>query len=267
MSCANSEELNNRLKRTLDKIMQWLHIHNLELNLNKTKIIQFKPYQKAGLNIAFEYDNKMIETVSSATLLGLDLDTHLNFKSHVQKLLNKMSSFIYALQHLKRSTDFNTALTAYYAYAYSRLSYGVIFWGNSCDAEKVFILQKKCIRILTNIGQMESCRPHFIKHKILTLTSIYILESCKFVKKHQTFYSPDKRVKRNDRYTNKLKIPFTKLNLVASSPHYMLIKIYNHIPNYIKNSISLAAFTKSLKIFLSSKSYYNLQEFFSDKNN
>ena len=167
-----------------NKITDWLDAHNLLLNLNKTKIIQFKPYQKSALQITYDFNNIKLDIITSATLLGIDFDSQLNWKPHIQKIWKKMTSFIYALQHLKRVTDFKTALTAYYAYAHSRLSYGVILWGNSTEVEKVFILQKKCVRIMQNINQMESCRPYFTKHRILTLTSIYIFESSKFVRKH-----------------------------------------------------------------------------------
>jgi hypothetical protein len=175
ISCSNAAELKAKLNSILDTIVNWLEPHNLQLNLRKTKIIQFRPYQKRELQIAYSYKNIKLENVNSATLLGIDLDTHLNWKQHLQKISNKMSSFIYALYHLKRVTDFKSALAAYYAYAHSVLSYGIVLWGNSCDLNKLFIIQKKCVRILTNIDQMESCRPHFIKHKILTLVSIYIL--------------------------------------------------------------------------------------------
>lgn len=115
---------------------------------------------------------------------------------------------------------------------------------------------------------MESCRPHFVTHKILTVTSIYIFESCKFIRKYPDFYSPVKYDnKRNNRNLNKLKTSFTKLKLVSSSPHNMLIKIYNHLPNYIKNQTSPKLFTKTLKEYLINKCYYNTQEFFNDKDN
>lgn len=198
-------------------------------------------------------------------MLGVELDTHLNWKQHIQKLLNKLSSFTYALQHLKRVTDFKSALTAYYAYAYSRLSYGIVLWGSSCEVNRVFTSQKKCLRILVNIDQMKSCRPHFIKHELLTLTSLYIFESCKFVRKHPNLYSPVEVYRRNNRNLNKLKIPFSKLKLVSHSPHNMLIKIYNHLPNHIKNIEKSSIFSKELKRFLINKNYYNLEEFFNDR--
>lgn len=263
--CSNTNELQTKLDTLLNTIVNWLECHNLQLNLNKTKLIQFKPYQKTALKITYNYKDKKLETVTSATLLGIDLDTHINWKPYMQKLTNKLSSFIYALRHLKRVTDFKTALTAYYAYAHSRLSYGIVLWGNCTDVNDIFILQKKCLRILVNIDQTMSCKPFFEKHEILTLTSIYIFEACKFVRKHPNLYSPIHTIKRNDRNLHTLKVPFSKLKLISSGPHSMVIKIYNHIPNSIKNIDKATLFNKHLKNFLIHKSYYNIKEFFDDK--
>lgn len=263
-SCSGTEEIYNKLNSTLNTITTFLKSHNLMLNLDKTKIIQFKPYQKVPLSIDFSYRNSKIDDVTSATLLGIDLDSNMNWKCHVEKLSKRLSSFIYALRHLKRATDLKTALTAYYAYAYSRISYGLIIWGNTTDIDKIFILQKKCIRILVNIDQMESCRPHFTKLKILTVTSMYILESCKFVRAHPNLYSlvPTSEIKRNERNLYKLKMPFSKLKLIKNSPHYMTINIYNHLPNDIKKYDTPKLFIKKLKSFLIYNCFYSMNEYF-----
>lgn len=265
--CTDTNELESKLNITLNKITNYLNSHNLILNFNKTKLIQFKPYQKAPLQINYTYQDTPIETVESTTLLGIDIDSNLSWKPHIHRLAKKLSSSIYALNQLKKVTDFKTALTAYYAYIHSRLTYGIVLWGNCTDIQDIFILQKRCIRILTNIDQMESCRPHFVKHSILTLTSIYIYESCKFVKKHISLYSPVKNYesKRNNRGKNTLKKPFSKLKLFTSGPHSMVIEIYNNIPSHIKTSETLPIFLKKLRHYLISKCYYNLNEFFKDK--
>jgi hypothetical protein len=91
------------------------------------------------------------------------------------------------------------------------------------------------------------------------------MESCKFIRKHSHLYSPIKNVSRNNRNLNKLKVPFSKLKLVSHSPHNMSIKMYNYIPNYIKNQETSSSFNKKLKSLLTTKCYYNLQEFFEDK--
>jgi hypothetical protein len=43
----------------------------------------------------------------------------------------RINRFTYALLELKLNTDQKTVITAYYAYAHSWLSYGIILWGNS----------------------------------------------------------------------------------------------------------------------------------------
>jgi len=44
------------------------------------------------------------------------------------------------------------------------MNYGVIFWGNSSYAKKVFMLQKKIIRIITNTRPRDTCRANFQEH-------------------------------------------------------------------------------------------------------
>jgi hypothetical protein len=38
--------------------------------------------------------------------------------------------------------------TVYFAYFHSFMTYGIIFWGNSTNTNKVFLLQNKIIKIV-----------------------------------------------------------------------------------------------------------------------
>jgi hypothetical protein len=77
-------------------------------------------------------------------------------------------SHIYSYIHLC------TLRTIYYAYIHSILSYGIIFWGRSSSVNKLFILQKKIVRLITNSRVRESCREAFKNRQIMTLYSQYI---------------------------------------------------------------------------------------------
>lgn len=125
-----------------------------------------------------------IDEVTDVKLLGLTIDTSINWKTHISTLKTKLSQFVYALCFIKRNTGKECALSAYYAYAHSWVSYGIILWGNSVEANDVFIMQKKYLRIIVNIQQLDSCKLHFQKNKILTLPSIYISEIATYVKKN-----------------------------------------------------------------------------------
>ncbi|KAJ8731244.1 hypothetical protein PYW07_004408 [Mythimna separata] len=116
--------------------------------------MQYSPYQKRSLSIKYSFNDIPLQCLDEFRLLGLTVDTNINWKAHINFVSNKLASFAYALNDSKRSTDFKTAKTAYYAYAYSWLTYGIIVWGNCIEVEKLFILQKRCGRILANIDQM-----------------------------------------------------------------------------------------------------------------
>jgi hypothetical protein len=63
----------------------------------------------------------------------------------------------------------------YFAHVHSIMSYGIIFWGDSSHIHKVFILQKKIIRIISNTRPRDFCREVFRKMEIMTVYSQYIL--------------------------------------------------------------------------------------------
>jgi hypothetical protein len=225
--CNKSDNLTSLLGSVLDPINNWLKKHNLELNLTKTKLIQFKPRQKKPLHFKPIFNDVKIEMISCSTLLGVDFDSGLTWKYHIDKIASRLSRFTYALYELKKFTDLNTAKSAYYAYAHAWLSYGIVLWGNAVEVNQLFVLQKKCIRITANIGNRVSCRAYFGELGILTLTSMYILEICKLVKNNFKLYPQTKNLHsrpHNLRHETKLAIPRSKLELVHSGAYYMSIK-------------------------------------------
>ena len=263
LPCSNNTQLAPLLNSNLTKVSDWLTDHNLEINFKKTKLIQFKPYQKKPLKIEYYFKNIKLESTNSHCLLGINIDTHLNWKDHINKISSKLSSFTYALTELKKTTDLQTATCAYYAYANSWLRYGIVLWGNSTNVSKIFVLQKKCIRILANIDQMTSCRSYFKSLEILTLTSLYIIELCTLVRNNKNLF-PKYTRPTNLRPINKLASSTSKLSLVNTGPYAMSIKIYNTLPEHIRNINKNNTFKRTLKKYLIEKCYYSLQEFYSD---
>lgn len=264
-SCENEAQLEHTLDSNLSEIESWLEDHNLKINCSKTNLMQFRPYQKNPLNIDYNYKNTKLSVVDSHCFLGITLDSNINWKSHIQKIINKLSSFIYALYELKKTTDTNTAICAYHAYAQSWLQYGVMLWGNSTETDRLFILQKKCIRILANIDARTSCRKYFVKFNILTLASLYVTELCTYVKNNSEMFPPHTRPE-NLRPKNRLAIQTSHLKMFNTGPHPMAAKIYNELPNHLKNMKKINLFKSALKEYLVTKCYYSIEEYLNDAN-
>ena len=74
------------------------------LNASKTKYVIFHPAQKKNVanTISFHLNNKRISETKSIKYLGVLIDSHLNWKEHIQNLFKKLSksiSIICKLRH------------------------------------------------------------------------------------------------------------------------------------------------------------------------
>ena len=53
--------------------------------------------------------------------------------------------------------------------------YGIIFWGKSIDSNKVFLQQKRIVKIILGINPRSTFKPHIITLVIMAIPSLYIL--------------------------------------------------------------------------------------------
>jgi hypothetical protein len=150
----------------------------LTLNFNKTQYLEFRTKNYHNVNTQIKYDQKCITNATEIKFLGLTIDDTLPWKQHIEQVINKMCSACYALRNIKHIVPVDTLRVVYFAHIHSFISYGVIFWGSSSYGSKVFILQKKIIRIITNTitntRPRDSCREVFKNMEIMTLYSQYI---------------------------------------------------------------------------------------------
>ena len=85
-----------------------------------------------------------------------------------------MCTACYALRNIKHIVPIDTLRVIYFVHIHSIISYGIIFWGSSFYANKIFILQKGIIRIINNTRPKDSCMEVFKSMEIMMLYSQYI---------------------------------------------------------------------------------------------
>lgn len=262
----NISQIHNLITDSLNKVESYLEEIGLILNFEKTKIMQFRPHQRKPLSIRVNQKGKILEEVEKFSFLGITIDQTLSWKHHVEVVVSRLSQFSYALRELRKSTNEHCALTAYHSHAAAWIRYGIVLWGNSTDVKSVLVLQKRCLRIITLTPRRETCRMLFAKFKILTVTSIYIFELCRFVLKNSHYFKRISDMPRNyaTRRGNDLVLPISRLALYQSSPYYMAIKTFNHLPKSLK-ALQGSKFDNELKKLLINKNYYSMKEYFNDK--
>jgi len=129
-------------------------------------------------------------------------------------------------------------------------------------------MQKRVIRILMGIPYRESYRGLFKELKIFTLSSQYIFSLLLFVVHNRGYFAPDSIYHNfNTRQKNDLRLSHVSLTIHQKEGFYSGIKVFNALPSTIKDICSNPKkFEVSLKYYLLKHSFYNLDEFFSEKN-
>jgi hypothetical protein len=143
-----------------------------------------------------------------------------------------------------------------------------VFWGNSVDAGRLFVLQKSCIRAICNMRQRESCVGVFGSLGILTLPSMYILECAVFVKMYyKDFFQKLEQAHNHGTrgaYNKFLLTPATHLTKAQKSALYQCVRVYNHIPERIK-TLPIRQYKRELKNHLLKITLYKIENFFEIK--
>ncbi|KAL0829802.1 hypothetical protein ABMA28_003285 [Loxostege sticticalis] len=266
IKCKKKEELANIANLNLKKIVEWLELNNLNLNVNKTKCIKFK----AKFNDEYKFDIKCndnnVQSVSSTKFLGITLDEFCNWKDHIDSIINKIDRFVFALRRVRQVASQEAAVMAYHGYVSSILRYGLILWGNSVDMPRAFRVQKKCIRSICGAHYLDSCKPLFRALGILPLPCLYIFEMGIFVKKYNNLFEKNKDfLGYRGRNPENLSIPPQRLALYSKNAYCMAIKIFNKLSNDLKE-LPFTKFKNKLFNFLMEKMYYTVNDFLNDKN-
>lgn len=121
---------------------------------------------------------------------------------------------------------------------------------------------------MCSLKMTDSCKPHFKSLNILTLPCLYIFEVAVFVKCNPnlvTKVSDTRRLPTRSQYQNMLRSTACNTALMRKSILGMAPKIFNKIPDTIKN-LNTNQFKKKLTCLLIEKCYYNIDEYLNDTN-
>lgn len=260
------QNLQNEASKALDNAVSWLENNNLKINMSKTKIVQFQTFNANLATIEIKCRDSLISSTNECVFLGITMDQHCSWKPHIEKLVNKIDSYVYMLKRIRQTVNVETAMVTYHAYIASRLKYGIIIWGNSVEVNRVFKAQKRCVRAISGIDYLDSCRPLFVSLKILPLSCVYVYEICIYIKNNPSLFKKFSDIETSrSRHGEKLCLPLIRLELYKRNVYCMCIKIYNHLPNNLK-IMPTTLFKKKLYNVLLNKTYYTIKDYLEDKN-
>jgi hypothetical protein len=248
----------------LNRMATWFKANKLAVNISKTKYIIFRV---KGKNIPLDLPqivyNKNdtglpvdpglvtpLERIHNGhekkecryyKLLGIHLDEHLTFDSHVTHLTQKLTKSMYCIRMAKNNLNSKGLRALYFALIHSHLSYCPVILNclSSTNKSKIFKIQKKAIRTITNSRYNDHTSPLFIQHKILPFEKILKLSNLKFMhsivynyapKSFNTIWTRNNERQRNHnlRDQNLFSLPVPRIELFKKFPIYSLPHTWNN---------------------------------------
>jgi hypothetical protein len=202
-----------------------------------------------------------IEIVNEFNFLGIVFDKSLTWKCHVNAVCKKVSKAIGILNKLKNYLPSHALKTIHNSLVLPHFNYGLLLWGSRSN--KVFPIQKKVIRILTNSKYNAHTSGLFKQLNILRISDMYTLNLYKLCYKfcnglipshfEKLLYNPsDQDHPYSTRYHDQFRIPRVRHEFAKRRMSYQFPSALNTMSPAIKEKISthcFIGFKKYAKLF------------------
>ena len=255
----NPINLSTRSERVLSDILNWLKVNKLSLNMQKTSYIIFSN-KHIGENFQISTSGNILHRTQTAKILGVTIDEKLTFKHHTRQILNKLSKGMYVLIKLAKFVPLNIFKKVYYSTIYPHLIYCLPVYGVASPyiIKPIITMQKKFVRLLSGSRDFH-CHisplfrkqkmlkfPDLLKHSLLKIIYQSLnKQTCKFLQ--QKFQPIETRRQANLRSNSKLCEPFYQLTRCKQSVVYRSTRLYNNLPQELKNEKLPIIFSKKFK--------------------
>ena len=261
-SSENPEQLLDKLRNVMNKIIDWSNYNKLSLNCDKTKLMIFTNRKIEIPPLIVK--NREIEQVDCYKYLGMHIDSKLKYKIHVKKLTSKFSSLCYVSKKISYLMRPEAAKNFYYGMVQSKINYGLLVWGGAMFATQAFKRLKRLhnsiiFNLFSNHGENKYrdigtiCK----RNKILNLENLYIFNAnmCMF-KMFNCNHLPYmfEKVRNlvtqhnyNTRNSGNYIVPAPIVQSVKCNYLYQAIKSWNSLPQAIKDINNFNKFKKTLK--------------------
>jgi hypothetical protein len=261
-SDSNLQNLLTRVSTELTKLADWFRSNRMAINVNKTKYIIFHvPSKKIDVVPVLCFDNNLpgtphdpslvtqLERIHnthenpssrSFKLLGIHFDENLSFNANTTALISKLSRSIFFLNRVKHTLSQKALKSLYTSFFHSHLLYCTNIY--SCTSQsninRIFLQQKKAIRIITNSSYNAHTAPLFERLHILPLEKVITQAKLTFMHTIYYEYAPasftdtwqtqaQRNPELNLRNATDFYLPFPRIELFKRLPLYSLPSTWN----------------------------------------
>ena len=271
LSGKDPDDLIRTMNEEMVKVVDWLQINRLSLNLNKTHFILFQRKRvRVSMSIDVIIDNVKIDMVERTKFLGVIIDQNLSFQGHINYIKGKVARGIGILYKSKPYFSFETMRMLYNAFIYPYFTYCIEVWGNTYKSylEPLVKLQKRAIRTIVGAQKCAHTALLFINLKLLNTKEIYIYcVQLSMYKYHQNilpsifsdFFVWNNSVHEYDtRQQNLFHVPLIFTKPLSRTVRVSGVTLYNQFSNVLCLRVSYVTYKGILKRHIIDNNTMNL---------
>ena len=162
--CKDIDEnsLKNALRDDCMIAMDWFKNNNMKANADKFQLM-YLTRNSNFLSGSIVLQHSEITPSDSIEILGVELDQHLKFSSHIDEICCQTGKQINALKRIKHHLQRDSKMTIYNSYITCNFNYCSVVWmfANKTTLEKLERTNKRALRFVTNKSHLsydEICR-------------------------------------------------------------------------------------------------------------
>ena len=165
----------HRFNRELIDVVNWLNANRLSLNIDKINYMIFRPKNKNDNGPDMLINNIQISQVNKAKLLGVIIDNKLSWSEHTKHVIQKVSKGIGIIIKARKHFNQETLKNLYNTMVLPYISYCIHVWGKAAitHINKIYILQKKIVRIIKGVPPRTHSKPLFDQLKIMSIYQVH----------------------------------------------------------------------------------------------
>lgn len=263
---SNITNIEENLVHDLGNAIAWSKPNKMQIHFGKTTCMLVGTRQRISVSrkLNIQIDNNVIQNVPKQKLLGVFIDENLTWSSHIDHLCSLISSKISLLRQISDFVPVKVQKLFYQGYILPFIDYGSITWGSAVGThiERLSKLQKRAARIILHadfntpsaqmfqeLGWLSVTNRHKYNKAVLTykalnyMTPEYISNLLEPVSRIHTL-----NLRSSD--NGSLYIPKSRTAIYDGSFSCSAPRLWNALPQTIKNAVSLSSFKNNLRATL-----------------
>ena len=180
------KKINKQVGHDLKYFSYCLNANKVFLNVSKTEAVLFKSIRKqTETTLKLKVNGKRLYTPNLVKYLGIKTEENLNWHDQIINVAFKLNRPGAMLSKVRYFVHKKTLKSIYHAIFESHLFYSCLVWAQNINSiKRLYILQKKSLRLMYFLNCNVHTTPLFKDLNILNFPDKIALENCIFIKNY-----------------------------------------------------------------------------------